>query len=97
MNFFQKVSIISTEILAESEYRFVQISRRKMMHFLSTLSQKVGVLSVEFFQKVSIISTKFPTESEYFFCQIFRRKPVLFLPKFSQKMNIVSVKFLTER
>jgi hypothetical protein len=79
MNFFQKVSIISTVILAESEYRFYEISREKMMQFLPTWSQKVGILSVEFFQKVSIISTKFLAENEYFFCQISRRKSI-FLP-----------------
>jgi hypothetical protein len=55
MNFFQNVSIISTEIVAESEYRGSEICGRKMMHFLPTL-----------FQKVSIIPTQFLAESRYF-------------------------------
>jgi hypothetical protein len=66
MNFFQNVSIISTEIVAESEYRGSEICGRKMMHFLPTLSEKVDILSVEFFQKVSIIPTQFLAESRYF-------------------------------
>jgi hypothetical protein len=92
MNFFQKVSIISTEILAESEYRFCQISRRKMMHFLPTLSQKVGIHSVEFFQKVSIISTKFLAENEYFFCQISRRKSIFLQKACVQKYRLSAKK-----
>jgi hypothetical protein len=85
MNFFQKVSIISTEILAESEYRFCQISRRKMMHFLPTLSQKVGILSVEFFRKWVFLLRNFSQKVDIFakglcakiltFCEIFSLPP----------------------
>jgi hypothetical protein len=93
MNFFQKVSIISTEILSESEYLFFQISRRKMMHFLPTLSQKVGILSVKFFQKVSIIFTRFLAENEYFLYQISRRRSIFFHKACVQKYRL-SAKFL---
>ncbi len=63
MNFLQKVSIISTEIFSESEYRFCQISRRKIMHFLSTLSQKLGIFAKDLCAKIST------------FCEIFSPPP----------------------
>jgi hypothetical protein len=64
-----------------------------MMHFLPTIYQKVGILSVEFFQKVSIISTKFLAEKEYFFCQISHRKSIFLQKACAQKYRL-SGKFL---
>jgi hypothetical protein len=55
MNFFQKVSITSTEILAESEYRFCQISRRKSIFLQKACVQNECSARGEFSVKIVFI------------------------------------------